>query len=91
MPATAICLIRRSWSTTTARISWPAAWVRMRTTTIQGSAVSWSRVAYLSDPHGEFRKADLDDRQELYGLLADYIWSPDRLDEVLTQDAPMYP
>jgi hypothetical protein len=41
-------------------------------------------------PHAEFRMADLDDRQELYGLLADYIWSPARLDEVLTQDTTVY-
>ena len=34
--------------------------------------------------HAEFRKADLDDRQELYGQLADYIWSPVRLDEAVT-------
>lgn len=33
--------------------------------------------------HAEFRKADLDDRQELYGLLADYIWNPARLDEAV--------
>jgi hypothetical protein len=37
-------------------------------------------------PHAEFRKADLDDRQELYGLLADYIWNPARLDEAVTQN-----
>lgn len=29
--------------------------------------------------HGEFRKADLDARQELYRALAERIWSPDRL------------
>jgi hypothetical protein len=31
-------------------------------------------------PHIEFRKADLDDRQELYIHLASQIWSPDRLE-----------
>ncbi len=29
--------------------------------------------------HSEFRKADLDDRQELYIQLAEHIWNPDRL------------
>ena len=33
--------------------------------------------------HTEFRKADLDDRQELYGQLAEYIWCPARLNEAL--------
>jgi hypothetical protein len=32
-------------------------------------------------PHIEFRKADLDDRQELYIHLASQIWSPDRLEQ----------
>jgi hypothetical protein len=32
-------------------------------------------------PHATFRKADLDDRQELYRLLAEQIWSPDRIEE----------
>lgn len=40
-------------------------------------------------PHAEFRKADLDDRQELYGLLADYIWNPARLDEAVAQNTSM--
>jgi hypothetical protein len=31
-------------------------------------------------PHIEFRKADLDDRQELYIHLASQIWSPDRIE-----------
>jgi hypothetical protein len=35
-------------------------------------------------PHSEFRKADLDARQELYVQLAEYIWNPDRLDEEAT-------
>lgn len=30
-------------------------------------------------PHPEFRKSDLDARQELYRQLAEHIWSPDRL------------
>lgn len=30
-------------------------------------------------PHEEFKKADLDDRQELYRQIAEQIWSPDRL------------
>jgi hypothetical protein len=30
-------------------------------------------------PHAEFRKADLDARQELYRALAERIWSPERL------------
>ncbi len=34
-------------------------------------------------PMGEFKKADLDARQELYGELAERIWSPDRLTAVL--------
>ena len=29
--------------------------------------------------HDHFRKADLDDRQALYGQLVEYIWNPDRL------------
>ncbi len=40
------------------------------------------------EAHPEFRKADLDQRQKLYGQLADYIWSPARLDEAAAQDAP---
>jgi len=31
--------------------------------------------------HAEFKKADLDARQELYQQLAERIWSPDRLDQ----------
>ena len=31
-------------------------------------------------PARRFRKADLDDRQELYGQLAEYIWNPGRLE-----------
>src|SRR5262249_41554246 len=34
--------------------------------------------------HAHFSKVDLDDRQALYGQLADYIWNPDRLDEATT-------
>jgi hypothetical protein len=30
-------------------------------------------------PHPEFKKADLDARQDLYGRLAEQIWDPDRL------------
>src|SRR5690606_9657440 len=30
-------------------------------------------------PHGEFKKADLDLRQDLYRHLAERIWNPDRL------------
>jgi hypothetical protein len=32
-------------------------------------------------PHNKFRKADLDERQELYRKLAEQIWSPDRLEQ----------
>ena len=32
-------------------------------------------------PHPEFKKADLDARQELYRRLAEQIWNPDRLEE----------
>lgn len=32
-------------------------------------------------PHREFKKADLDARQELYRLLAERIWNPDRLEK----------
>ncbi len=32
-------------------------------------------------PHASFLKADLDDRQELYRVLAEQIWSPSRLEE----------
>lgn len=35
-------------------------------------------------PLPEFRKADLDDRQELYVQLAEYIWNPDRLEQEAT-------
>jgi hypothetical protein len=31
-------------------------------------------------PHVHFRKADLDDRQTLYGQLAEHIWNPGRLE-----------
>ncbi len=34
-------------------------------------------------PHPEFLKVDLDERQELYRLLAERVWSPDRLTELL--------
>jgi hypothetical protein len=34
-----------------------------------------------------FRKAQLDERQKLYGQLADYIWSPARLDEAASSSA----
>ncbi len=30
-------------------------------------------------PHSEFRKADLDARQELYQKLAEHIWNPENL------------
>jgi hypothetical protein len=39
--------------------------------------------------HADFRKADLDDRQRLYGQLADYIWSPERLDEAIASSHPV--
>lgn len=32
-------------------------------------------------PHPEFRKADVDARQELYRQLAEHIWNPDRLEQ----------
>ena len=35
----------------------------------------------LFQPHSEFRKADLDARQELYLHLAEHIWSPERITE----------
>jgi len=35
--------------------------------------------------HPEFRRADLDDRQELYRRLAEEIWSPDRLSSEASQ------
>jgi hypothetical protein len=31
--------------------------------------------------HGEFRKSDLEERQELYRRLAEVIWNPDRLEQ----------
>jgi len=34
-------------------------------------------------PHPEFRKADLDARQELYRRLAEEIWNPERLQRIL--------
>ena len=34
--------------------------------------------------HAHFRKADLDDRQALYGQLAEYIWNPGRLEAAAT-------
>lgn len=36
----------------------------------------------------EFKKADIDRRQELYAQLADYIWNPARLDETAISSAP---
>lgn len=33
-------------------------------------------------PHAEFKKADLDARQSLYGQLAEVIWNPGRLAEM---------
>jgi hypothetical protein len=30
-------------------------------------------------PHDHFKRADLDSRQELYGLLAERIWNPSRV------------
>lgn len=38
-------------------------------------------------PHATFLKADLDDRQELYRLLAEQIWSPDRIEELAISPA----
>ena len=38
-------------------------------------------------PHSEFRKADLDARQELYRQLAEHIWSQDRLIHEATESA----
>ena len=38
--------------------------------------------------HAEFRKADLDERQGLYGQLANYIWNPARLGEAATSNMP---
>src|SRR5205823_3382136 len=35
-------------------------------------------------PHPEFKRADLDARYELYTQLAELIWSPDRLANILT-------
>ena len=35
-------------------------------------------------PHGEFRKSDLDERQTLYRQLAEVIWNPTRIDEAAT-------
>ncbi len=35
-------------------------------------------------PHTEFRKVDLDDRQQLYLKLVEQVWSPDRLDTSYT-------
>jgi len=35
-------------------------------------------------PHGEFKKADLDARQELYRQLAERIWDPERLEQELS-------
>ena len=35
-------------------------------------------------PHAEFRKADVDSRQELYRQLAEHIWNPDRLHQAVT-------
>lgn len=39
--------------------------------------------------HAVFRKADLDERQSLYGQLAEYIWNPARLDEAITSSTPI--
>ena len=33
----------------------------------------------LFKPHAEFKKADLDNRQELYRQLAERVWSPNRI------------
>jgi Protein of unknown function DUF262/Protein of unknown function (DUF1524) len=41
----------------------------------------------LFRPHAVFRKADLDDRQELYRQLAEHIWSPTRLEQAATSSA----
>ena len=35
-------------------------------------------------PHAEFKKADLDHRQDLYRRLAEKTWDPRRLTEILT-------
>jgi Protein of unknown function (DUF1524) len=40
-------------------------------------------------PHSEFRKADLDGRQELYRHLAEYIWNPARLEEAVEAEEPL--
>ena len=41
------------------------------------------------EAHLEFRKADLDQRQKLYGQLAHYIWSPARLHEAVAEVFPV--
>jgi len=38
-------------------------------------------------PHAEFKKADLEARQDLYRILAEKLWSPARLQEELTSVA----
>lgn len=40
-------------------------------------------------PHATFTKADLEDRQELYRLLAERIWSPSRLGEEVASNVPV--
>jgi hypothetical protein len=40
-------------------------------------------------PHPQFRKADLDARQELYRQLAEHIWSPDRLQRAATSSSSL--
>ena len=44
--------------------------------------ISASGLPFKSYP--EFRKADVEERQELYRLLAESIWNPDRLAEAAT-------
>ena len=42
---------------------------------------------YCQDSELTWLKWDLDERQKLYGQLADYIWSPARLDEAASWSA----
>jgi hypothetical protein len=42
--------------------------------------VAASRLPF--QPHAEFRKTDIDTRQELYRQLAEVIWNPERLEEI---------
>jgi hypothetical protein len=71
--------MRISASTTLGRTCWHRASMRRLTITTLASADSEKNRACRSPPLAEFKKADLDGRQDLYRQIAEQIWNPEIL------------